>query len=245
MAQASFVDRLMHTSGVKVIQRLGENGLLPKLRRHRLLDAIPSTTIAEAVGNPIIRLDGSYTYFDGSLPWPDMAALLSLLVVHAPRTIFEIGTFNGHTTRLMAINLPEAEIHTIDLPQDFSKSGSNSQQGGLQKDDWHLISTRNVGSEYLRDPSIKSVTQHFGDTANYAFPAAEFFFIDGSHTYDYARSDTEKALATGTAKVLVWHDCDRYHPGVTQWLGEMVQAGYPVRRIEGTYLAFLELPSPS
>ena len=121
------------------------------------------------------------------------------------------------------------------MPEDFTDTGN-----GPPKDDFHLIAARRVGSEYRADPSIKSIQQHFGDSAEIAFPAAEFCFIDGSHTYAYARNDTEKALATGAAKTLLWHDCDQFHPGVTAWLVEMIQAGHPVRRIKGTNLAMLD-----
>jgi hypothetical protein len=148
-------------------------------------------------------------------------------VDRAPKSLLEIGTFNVYTTRLMAMNLPGAQIHTIDLPETF-----NDGDSGMPKDDWHLISSRRVGAEYRADPSVNNVTQHFGDTAEYDFPAAEFFFIDGAHTYAYARNDTEKALKVPGAKTLTWHDCNSSHPDVNRWLVEMIQSGYPVRRVE-------------
>ena len=201
------------------------------------LKRIPQVALCEIVGKPVIRVDGSYSYVDGSLPWNDIVALMSLLVDRSPRSVVEIGTFNGYTTRLMALNLPEAEIHTIDLPEDY---GDNST--GMPKDDWHLISVRRVGREYLADRSVKNVRQHFGDTAELVFPRAEAFFIDGAHTYAYVRNDTEKALACPEARLLVWHDCNMDHPDVTRWLNEMIHSGYPVRRVRGTNLATLDLP---
>ena len=85
------------------------------------------------------------------------------------------------------------------------------------------------------------MTQHFGDTATYDFPVAEFYFIDGAHTYEYARNDTEKALRSTGAKTLMWHDSDAGHHGVTRWLAEMIRSGYPVRQIQDTNLAILDL----
>ena len=87
--------------------------------------------------------------------------------------------------------------------------------------------------------------QHYGDTATWDFRNAQgatFFFIDGSHTYDYARNDTEKALAVsrGHHATFVWRDCDEDHPGVVRWLRDMIAAGHPVRRIAGTHLGILE-----
>jgi hypothetical protein len=236
MTLGTFGQRLMNLSAASVLRKLRQRGLLAKLPEDRLLDQVPLIALSEIVGRPIIHIDGSYSYVDGSLPFCDLVALLSVLVDRSPRTVLEIGTFNGHTTRLMALNLPEAEINTIDLPEDYSDNGA-----GMAKDDWHLISSRRVGSEYRADPSIRSVKQHFGDTAEYAFPSAEFFFIDGSHTYAYVRNDTEKALASPATKLLIWHDCDRNHPDVTRWLLEMIHTGRPVRHIEGTNLAILDL----
>ena len=232
--------RIMDLSLSKVVRELRRRQLFPKVQAEKDLDVIPVCALTAIVSGPVIRVVGTYSYKDGYLPWCDLLALISVLVDRAPRSILEIGTFNGYTTRLMALNLPDAAIHTLDLPENFD---GEKTEAGLVKDDFHLISARRVGSEFRQDKTITSIQQHFGDTASYAFPNAEFCFIDGSHTYSYVRNDTEKALATGNVKTLVWHDCDRYHPGVTKWLVEMLGAGHPVRRIEGTNLAILDVPS--
>jgi hypothetical protein len=234
----SFSAHLMNVSLDKILRKLRNMGVLPKPSAEKLLVRIPEVSLSEIVSKPTIRVVGTYSYVDGYLPWCDILGLISVLVDRSPRTILEVGTFNGYTTRLMALNLPDAEIHTIDLPEDFKDTGT-----GQEKDDFHLILSRRVGFEYRADPSVKSIQQHFGDTAEYIFPAAEFCFIDGSHTYSYARNDTEKALASGATKTLVWHDCDRFHPGVTGWLVEMIQAGYLIRRIKDTNLAILDVPT--
>ena len=238
---ASMSDRLLNVNGRRVLRELRDHHVLPKPVGDKLLERIPAVPLSAIVGKPEIRVLGTYCYADGYLPWCDLVALMSVVVDRAPRSILEIGTFNGYTTLLMALNLPEAEIHTIDLPEDFQDLGPRN---GLVKDDFHLIASRRVGCEYRAEPSVKTIHQHFGDTAEYDLPAAEFYFIDGSHTYSYARNDTERALASGAAKTLVWHDCDRHHCGVTQVLVEMLEAGRPVRRIAGTNLAILDVAAP-
>lgn len=221
-------------------------GLLGKVRgvlragRIEPIDQIPQVPLNEIVNGPVIRVDGLYSYAEGSLPWCDILALMSVLVDRSPRSILEIGTFDGYTTRLMALNLPGAEIHTIDLPEGFVDTGT-----GLPKDDAHLIAARQVGRVYKSDPTIHNVKQYFGDSAEFPFPAVEAFFIDGAHTYDYVHNDTEKALAAPGAKLLIWHDCNADHPGVVKWLVEMIQTGRPVRRIVGTNLAVLDLANHS
>ena len=229
--------RLMHVSLGGIYRKVRKS-----LRAARIfkLDHIPRTSLGEIVRKPIVLVDGLYSYVDGSLPWCDILALLSILVDRLPDSVLEIGTFNGSTTRLIALNLPNAQIYTVDLPEVFNESNA-----GLQKDDFHLISSRRVGSAYKADPSVRNVQQLFGDTAELDFPKAEAFFIDGSHTYDYVRNDTEKALASPCAKTLIWHDCDDRHPGVVRWLVQMVRSGHPVRQIDGTNLAILDLRSKS
>lgn len=92
---------------------------------------------------------------------------------------------------------------------------------------------------------MTNIRQHFGDTASWDFSEAQgatFFFIDGSHTYEYVRNDTEKCLALAKVKgcTLTWHDCDWWHPGVVRWLAQMVKSGWPVARIPGTHIAIMD-----
>jgi hypothetical protein len=134
MALGTLGQRLMNVSLATIIRKLRQRGLLAKAPRDDLLDQIPRIALSEIVGRPMVRIEGTYSYVDGSLPLCDLLALLSVLVDRSPHTVLEIGTFNRHTTRLMALNLPNAEIHTIDLPENFSDIGA-----GMPKDDWHLI----------------------------------------------------------------------------------------------------------
>ena len=241
----TLVKRLMSLNLNALVQfvRLGPKGAWRKLANSHAVALIPEVTLAELVsGRPTITIDSMYSYFDGSLHWFDIVPLLAVLVNRAPKAVLEIGTLNGHTTRLLALNLPKSTIHTIDLPPGF---GSEADASSLKKDDLHLIMSRKVGDEYRSDPSISNVVQHFGDTATWDFgnaQAATFFFIDGSHTYDYVRNDTEKALAVcrGQHATFVWHDCDAAHPGVVRWLRDMIAAGYPVKRIAGTNLGIMD-----
>jgi hypothetical protein len=102
-----------------------------------------------------------------------------------------------------------------------------------------------VGHAFRGTEFERRITQHFGDTATFDYGAIKdeltFFMIDGSHTYEYAKSDTLKSLALVTSpSTLVWHDCNEWQPGVTKWLVEMIDSGYAVKRIKGTAVAYLE-----
>jgi hypothetical protein len=152
----------------------------------------------------------------------------------------EIGTFMGHTTRQIAENLSTATVHTVDLPEDFSAEHDPEQS--IPKDDFHLIARRIVGREFKAHPCGDRIKQHFADTAKWDFREAgqpTFFFIDGSHTYEYCKSDSERCFELSQGRgVFLWHDCDDAHPGVIRFISEWRQLGRDVRRISGTPIAY-------
>jgi hypothetical protein len=179
-------------------------------------------------------------YVDGSLTTSELVALLALAVRKAPRAVLEIGTFMGQTTRLLAANLPGATIHTLDLPTDFSPGPVNDP--AMPKDDFHLIRQRQPGRAFVSSPDESRIRQHYGDSASWDFKAAvgaNFFFIDGSHTYEYCRNDSEKCFELCAGRgTFVWHDCNAAHPGVTRLLAEWRRQGRDVVRIVDTALGY-------
>src|SRR5271157_1488262 len=189
-----------------------------------------------------VFIDGSLAYADGSLGIQDQAALMSLLRDREPDVVLEIGTYNGATTRLIALNLPRAKIQTLDLPTDISSE--EIHQSKLPKDDFHLIGNRRVGEAIVSDPALTNVTQHFGDSATWDFSPVQgldFVFIDGSHTYQYVRSDTIRCAEAAVGRAtFVWHDFDYCHYDVVRYLAEMSNAGLPVRHIEMTNMVVLD-----
>jgi ADP-heptose:LPS heptosyltransferase len=194
-------------------------------------------------GRPLVKVDVTQQPVDGAMATCDALALLALLVDRAPRTVLEIGTSGGHTTRLLALNLPSAAIHTIERTEDHD---AGSDPAPRAKDDFHPTTTPRVGAEYRSDPSITNVVQHFGDTADWDFRIAEgatFYLIGPHHHPTQVSTDTRwvMAAARGRDVTIVWRDCDDHHPVTVNWLTGLVMAGYPVRRIAGTHLAVMDV----
>ena len=205
---------------------------------------IPDISLGEILGDrrPTIRISVG-PHEDGMLPLDQLIALLSILVAEHPAEVLEIGTFMGHTTRQMAEALETATIHTVDLPESYSAETDGRSEGHPPpKDDFHLIQRRVVGREFKGLVCAARIRQHFADTAEWDFREAghpTFFFIDGSHTYEYCRNDSEKChQLCGGRGVFLWHDCDLTHPGVERCLSEWRAVGRDVRRIAGTTLAY-------
>jgi O-methyltransferase len=205
------------------------------------LESIPEISLGEILGSRknLIKLNVQ-RYEEGMLPFHEATVLLSILKAENPKEVLEIGTFMGHTTRAMAENLPDAIIHTADLPPDFSAENDSKDLPG--KDDFHLIGRRMVGREFKGQAVEAGIRQHFGDTAKMNFEEfgrPTFFFIDGSHTYEYCRQDSEKCFGLcGGAATFLWHDCDAFHPGVMRFISEWRSLGRRIVRIEGTSLAY-------
>ncbi|MDD4736024.1 MAG: class I SAM-dependent methyltransferase [Kiritimatiellae bacterium] len=205
---------------------------------------IPEIELYDILGNrkPLIQIPVR-RYEEGQLSTGELMVLLSILVAESPGEVLEIGTYMGYTTRLMAENLKTGIIHSVDLPKEYS--AEHDPEPALLKDDYHLIDRRIVGKEYIDHPCAHRIVQHYADTASWDFREAghpAFFFIDGSHTYEYCKNDTEKCIAfAGKQCVILWHDCNELHPGVLKYLNECRTQGLDIRRISGTSIAYLKI----
>jgi predicted O-methyltransferase YrrM len=178
-------------------------------------------------------------YQDGQLPDDQAFILLSILMAAAPSAVLEIGTYFGHTALHMAENLPLSIIHTVDLPLDFVSFAPTQ----WAKTDHHLITKREVGKCFQGHPASARIIQHFADTAHWDFhetgqPVPSFFFIDGSHSYDYVKNDSGKCYELCDSDgIFVWHDVDENHGAVIRVLQEWLELDRDIRQITGTPLA--------
>jgi methyltransferase family protein len=182
-------------------------------------------------------------YEDGQLLDHEAQVVLAIAMQCAPNKILEIGTYFGHTALRLAHVLPHAEIHTVDLPHEFDYSQSQYLT------DFHLLNRRLIGHYFAGRPESDRIKQHLADTALWDFsltgyPSPTFFFIDGSHSYEYVRNDSEKCyhLCKGSGIFLwhdLWHDNDEVCPGVRQLL-EQWRSDFrrDIRRIRDTRLAY-------
>ena len=235
-------------SGPRVFARMAGEAYAAASRAYAGVGDVPEIALGDLLGErrPHVTVQVG-RYEDGMLPSEQALALGALLVADQPTCVLEIGTYMGHTTRLIAENLPNAAIHTVDLPESFPIS-SHDDLPGMPKDDYHLIAKRVVGREFRETTLAARITQHFADSATWDFRKAgspDFFFIDGAHTYEYCKSDSDKCFALGSGPAtFVWHDCDAIHPGVVRFVMEWRRMGRDIKRIAGTPLAYWRRPGP-
>jgi len=234
---------LIHLGKPRVFSDACRSAFLASRRQATMdaMDQIPVIKLGDILGDrrPVIKQVVMRSE-DGMMPNDQVMAILSLLVAEAPSEVLEIGTFMGYTTRQMAENLETAIIHTVDLPEDFALDQDPHKD--IPKDDMHLMTRRVVGREYKGQPCASRIKQHFTDTAVWDFRQAgspSFFFIDGSHTYEYCKNDSEKCFELcGGRGVFLWHDCDDAHPGVINFVMEWRKMGRDIRIIEHTPIAY-------
>jgi predicted O-methyltransferase YrrM len=151
-----------------------------------------------------MRRTGSYS--------TDLISLCQLCRALKPRMIFEIGTLRGYTALHMAMNSrPDCRILTLDLPKDKAQAAVRLRTTLM--DDLH--SQMEVTEYYFcGTPHASNIQLLFGDSAVFDFSPyhkkIDLFFIDGAHSYDYVRSDTENALqCVRPGGAIAWHDFGR------------------------------------
>lgn len=202
---------------------------------------LPEVEWTECVKNTFPRIWESKKN-NGNVRISELAILAGLAGQCRPGSnIFEIGTFDGRTTLNLALNAPEScNIHTLDLPPEIATKYE------LADGERHMVEKPVSGARFRRylgshPRAIGRIHQLFGDSAAFDYKSYEnscsLVFVDGSHAYDYAISDTRAAFSMVEAGgTIVWHDYGIWK-GVTKALGDL-EAGerLGLRNIRGTSL---------
>ncbi len=186
---------------------------------------------SQIAGLDQIRVDGHVMRHSPLL----LCALAQLLDC---RRVFEIGTFRGDTSWLLAHNLPQARIFTLDLPGPESADRVRLEITDVDE----YFHTWERGARFRGTPEGLRITALVGDSAAFDFSPyrgeMDLVYIDASHSYSYVRADTEAALAmlspTGT---IVWDDYT-YYPGIYAYLNELARTlDRPIYHLLGSRLA--------
>ena len=200
------LDRLLHLLRVgglgdtiaqhKHAKNIGpQSRILPTIDIERLTNSIEPTIAEEE-------------HADGNVSVEELRCIAKLAQHFQPKSIFEIGTFDGRTTLNMALNAPESHIWTLDLP----RKQVHKTRFRIKKGDQTFVDKDQSGSRFLGTPQQAQITQIYADSAGYDYAdlngTMDMVFIDGAHTYEYVLNDTEvafKLLRDGNG-VLLWHD---------------------------------------
>ncbi len=157
----------------------------------------------------------------------ELVALAYLMQILQSRVIFEIGTFLGRTTRLLALNSPpDCRIFTLDLPRERV--------------------AHDVGTDFRDTPEAEKITQLYGDSRSFDYSPyhgqCDFVWVDACHDYQFVAEDTKAALRLRTGGGwIAWHDYRHtaWWSGVTRAVRELAQNHSGIRHIRGTTIAVL------
>jgi SAM-dependent methyltransferase len=166
------------------------------------------------------------------------AEILIRLTVQAleARRIFEIGTFDGGTTRVLAETAGAgSEVFTLDLPEAEFNQTQQPPPG---------FSGAQIGKKFRGTAVETRIKQLFGNSLKFDFSAYErsidLIFIDSGSNYPHALANSRTALRlVRPGGVIIWDMFCQDHPGLVHAVIEAT-AGLPLKRL-GVYspLAFL------
>src|SRR5438046_9032521 len=170
----------------------------------RTFGRAPRVTLVEAFPG-IASVDVSVLRaFDRSIETsltPHEALALSAIVRFThPKRVLEIGTFDGNTTLNLAANAPpDAVITTVDLPPNWTGALTYPVPDLLD----NFTGPASAAAQFRDTAYANKIRQVYGDSAAIAWTGLggpfDLIFIDGSHSYDYVKSDTRHAFGSLSA----------------------------------------------
>jgi len=200
---------------------------------------VPRAKVVEIAPGPIDVSLIDLEQVNGNTTLLEQMLVLSIAKRRQCKRIFEFGTFDGKTSANLSVNLPDAQIYTIDLSPD--QLGKVALPVG--KCDLPFILKERTGDKLS---GSAKVIQLYGDTARFDFSSwygtCDLVFVDACHEYEYVLNDSEIALrllAPGGA--VLWHDYGNW-VGVTNALNDLYRGDERfrnLRHIVGTTLCLL------
>src|SRR5437899_11284845 len=196
---------------------------------------LPVVELADITGDTAeipVRLAAKSSRHAWSLGTAEQLILQVLIRTRGCKTAFEIGTFNGGTTRLLAEALPQdGRVWTIDLPRsEFDGTQAPTNFDGSQ-----------VGVAYRDSPAAHKITQILGDSLRFNFDkyeqVADLVLVDGGHEYANGVADTKTALRLVRSEgIVLWDDFEPYWHGLVNGICDAMD-GHEFGRLAGTSYA--------
>ena len=159
---------------------------------------------------------------------PMEAQVIATLVAHfKPKTVFEIGTYNGFSTLHFEENAPaDTIVYTLDLPQDKTGVKLKNDLSEAHRDIQNI--NMNAPRQFHGRSKEGRIIELFGDSMSFDFSPyrgkMDLVFIDANHSYSYVKVDTQNAFKMLSPQgAILWHDYDFIHPGVFRVVNEIAK----------------------
>jgi predicted O-methyltransferase YrrM len=213
------------------------NALLAFERQQRQPATLPSvelTQVFSGVTGLSIEL-AAFDYRGGSVSFGELCILASLVRFLLPRVVFEFGTGDGSATLQLALNSPvDCTVYSLDLPEGAKRTKLRMDEG-----DKEFVGRLSVGERYAGSSASRKIRQIRCDSADFdpssLVGRVNIVFIDGSHSFEYVKNDTQLAFQMmAPGGVVAWHDYLVWN-GVTDFLEELSKSKQ-LYHIRGTSL---------
>ena len=158
----------------------------------------------------------------------DAESIATVMCNAAPKIALEVGTAQGHTTAIMAMNAPQAQVHTVNIPPEEITAGEGGKLTTI------ALERDKIGSFY-RERGLTNITQILANTARWEpqIGSIDVAFVDGCHDADFVYNDTRKILKSmQSGSFVMWHDFSpatiynyRWHLTVAQGVERLLREG--------------------
>jgi len=155
-------------------------------------------------------------------------------LVRDAQVMIEIGCRDGRTARVLLDNVPSlARYIGIDVPTDYQPSIVEQRSETVAA----------PGRHAWADPRFELIIRPRGSFDLDELESCDAVFIDGDHSRRVVAHDSALALAAIRAGgVIIWHDYQNDHINdVTDVLLGLAAAGWAIKHVRGTWLAFLRI----
>ncbi|HMP74754.1 MAG TPA: class I SAM-dependent methyltransferase [Kiritimatiellia bacterium] len=186
---------------------------------------VPAVDAAALIGREVSLRLVEPDSADGNVTGYELLVISALASKHGRTACFEIGTFDGRTALNLAANTPpDCHVFTLDLPSsELGRTGLAIAHG-----DETFINKPTSGARFHATPYAARITQLLGDSASFDYTPywgkMDLVFVDGSHSYEYVKADTETArkLLKPEGGIILWHDYGSpYWKDLTRALNEL------------------------
>jgi len=203
--------------------------------RRTKIPAVPLRDLVAEIGEvSAVSIPGPNVQSDEMGSTPFYFAIGSIAKARRAKTVVEFGTYLGVGTITLAMNSPkESKIYTIDLPDD---------PGHEERSDWKFVesSRHRVGERFSSFESGAPIIQLRADSRKLRLieevKSAELILVDGGHTYEIVRADTENAMSVlAPGGIILWDDYNIFwQDHVVRFLDSLMEGSMKLRRVEGT-----------
>ena len=172
----------------------------------------------------------------GEVTFTELCLLAHIVKRYNVKRFFEIGTFKGTTTLVMATNMgPDGHAYTLDTPVVLDRHGYKDKE-------W--CKPEKVGEAFRDAPEhTQRITQLWGDSRyfdfSYFFGKMDMVFVDGDHNYDTTVSELTNALKmVKPGGIIVNHDFSVWWPDILYAVSKIANdIGKPIYTFAWTTLA--------